>query len=126
MRTFLHIGCGPKRKDQTTRGFNIPEWRELRLDIDPDVKPDIVGSMMDMSSVEDGGVDAVFSSHNIGADVGFDPEYPASLDDQFRVRTKNSINLLSMDTVDWGISPTQWQRAQYPIRKCFLSLSFVI
>jgi cobyric acid synthase len=22
MKTFLHIGCGPKRKDKTTRGFN--------------------------------------------------------------------------------------------------------
>jgi hypothetical protein len=21
-QTFLHIGCGPKRKDKTTRGFN--------------------------------------------------------------------------------------------------------
>ncbi|MBF0243029.1 MAG: methyltransferase domain-containing protein [Desulfamplus sp.] len=65
MKTFLHIGCGPKHKDQTTRGFNTPEWHELRLDIDKSVSPDIVGTMTDMSAVADGSVDALFSSHNI-------------------------------------------------------------
>lgn len=65
MKTFLHVGCGAKRKDQTTAGFNTPEWQEIRLDIDPAVQPDLVGTMLDMSAVEDGTVDAVFSSHNI-------------------------------------------------------------
>ena len=45
MKTFLHVGCGPKRKDQTTRGFNTPEWHELRLDIDQSVTPYIVGTI---------------------------------------------------------------------------------
>ncbi|MGZ5051293.1 MAG: O-linked N-acetylglucosamine transferase family protein [Methylobacter sp.] len=65
MKTFLHVGCGRKCKDQTTLGFNVPEWNELRLDIDIDVKPDIVGTMLDMSAVSDASVDAVYSSHNI-------------------------------------------------------------
>ena len=65
MQTFLHVGCGPKRKDQTTRGFNSPDWNELRLDIDRSVQPDIIGTMTDMSAVPDASVDAVFSSHNI-------------------------------------------------------------
>ena len=65
MKTFLHVGCGPKRKDGTTAGFNTPEWQELRLDIDPSVAPDIVGTMTDMSAVPDASVDALFSSHNI-------------------------------------------------------------
>ncbi len=39
MKTFLHVGCGPKRKNQTTRGFNTPDWTELRLDIDAGVAP---------------------------------------------------------------------------------------
>jgi hypothetical protein len=34
MKTFLHAGCGAARKDRTTRGFNTPEWNELRLDPD--------------------------------------------------------------------------------------------
>lgn len=65
MPTFLHVGCGRKRKDRTTAAFATPEWRELRLDIDPAAQPDIVGSMLDMAAVADGSVDAVFSSHNI-------------------------------------------------------------
>ena len=65
MKKFLHVGCGPKHKDQTTRGFNSPDWNELRLDIDESVKPDVVGTMTDMSSVATGSVDALFSSHNI-------------------------------------------------------------
>ena len=65
MKSFLHVGCGPKRKDQTTRGFNSADWQELRLDIDQSVAPDIVGTMTDMSAVADASVDALFSSHNI-------------------------------------------------------------
>ena len=65
MKTFLHVGCGPKHKDRTTRGFNTNHWKELRFDIDESVQPDLVGTMTDMSSVASGSVDAVFSSHNI-------------------------------------------------------------
>ena len=65
MKTFLHVGCCPKRKDQTTRAFNVPEWSEQRLDIDASVAPDIIGTMTDMSGVAHTSVDAVFSSHNI-------------------------------------------------------------
>ena len=65
MKTFLHIGCGPKRKDKTTRGFNTPDWNELRFDIDASVAPDIIGTMTDMSGVTSSSVDAIFSSHNI-------------------------------------------------------------
>jgi len=35
------------------------------LDINPAVSPDIVGSMTDMSAVQSGSMDAIFSSHNI-------------------------------------------------------------
>jgi predicted SAM-dependent methyltransferase len=65
MPSLLHIGCGPKRKNQTTAGFNSPDWQEIRLDIDPSVSPDVIGTMTDMSAVASGSVDAIFSSHNI-------------------------------------------------------------
>jgi len=64
-RILLHVGCGPKRKDRTTAGFNTPEWEERRLDIDESVSPDIVGTMTDMSAVASASIDAIFSSHNI-------------------------------------------------------------
>lgn len=64
-KTFLHVGCGEKRKAATTPGFNRDEWTELTLDVDESVKPDLVGSMTSMAAVKDGSVDAIFSSHNI-------------------------------------------------------------
>ena len=51
-----------------------------------------------------------------GADVGFDPEFPATLDDMFRVRIKNSASLLSLEAADSGISPTRWQRDAFPLQ----------
>ena len=83
MKTFLHIGCGPKRKDQTTRGFNTDEWQELRFDIDESVKPDLVGTMTDMSTVADESVDAIFSSHNI--EHLYPHEVPLALKEFLRV-----------------------------------------
>ena len=71
MRTFLHVGCGPNRFAPESKlplrpaGFDVAEWNELRLDINPQVQPDFVGSMTDMSMVENESFDAVYSSHNI-------------------------------------------------------------
>ena len=62
---FLHVGCGPKRKDRTTKVFNSDNWKEVTFDIDPDCSPDIIGSMTDLSMIEDNAYDAVYSSHNI-------------------------------------------------------------
>jgi predicted SAM-dependent methyltransferase len=82
-QTFLHIGCGPKRKDKTTRGFNTAAWTELRFDIDESVNPDLVGTMTDMSAVADESVDAIFSSHNI--EHLYPHEVPLALKEFLRV-----------------------------------------
>lgn len=65
MKRLLHVGCGPKRKDRTTPGFNTEDWHEIRLDIDASVEPDVAGTMTDMAGVASGSVQAIFSSHNI-------------------------------------------------------------
>jgi predicted SAM-dependent methyltransferase len=83
MKNFLHVGCGPKRKDQTTSGFNSPEWQETRLDIDSRVQPDVIGSMTDMGSVVTHSMDAVFSSHNL--EHLYPHEVPAALAEFYRV-----------------------------------------
>ena len=83
MPKLLHIGCGPKRKDKTTRGFNTPDWMEIRLDIDPSVSPDVTGTMTDMSAVASESVDAIFSSHNI--EHLYPHEVPVALKEFLRV-----------------------------------------
>jgi len=52
--------------------------------------------------------------HTSGTDVNFDPEFPVSFDDIFRIKVKNTVNLLSMEVCDIGITPTRWQQSQYP------------
>ncbi|MBS7351119.1 MAG: glycosyltransferase family 4 protein [Comamonas sp.] len=52
--------------------------------------------------------------HGEGGDVGFDPEFPSTLDDQLRVRIKNSSQLHSLIACDQGISPMSWQQSRYP------------
>jgi SAM-dependent methyltransferase len=61
----LHVGCGPARADKLHAVFHSRAFREVRLDIDPAVKPDIVASMTDMSVVASGSMDALWSSHNV-------------------------------------------------------------
>lgn len=64
-KSLLHVGCGYYKPGKLPRTFAGPEWREIRFDIDPAVKPDIIGTVTDMSNVEAQSVDAVWSSHNI-------------------------------------------------------------
>lgn len=65
-RTVLHVGPGHRDSGaKLPAAFQTPEWRELRLDIDPVNKPDIIGSMLDMAEVENAYVDAIYSAHNI-------------------------------------------------------------
>jgi len=64
-RLVLHVGCGPRDHYVLHESFRGPAWHEVRLDIDPGVRPDIVASVSDMSPVPDASVDAVYSHHNI-------------------------------------------------------------
>lgn len=64
-KVVLHVGCGPYNPESLHPRFRGEEWREVRLDIDPGVKPDIVASIVDMSGVASASVDAVWSSHNL-------------------------------------------------------------
>jgi len=49
-----------------------------------------------------------------GGDVGFDPEFPAQLDDLFRLRIKNTHLLHDLAACDEALAPTHWQASQAP------------
>lgn len=93
MQKLLHVGCGPKRKNKTTQGFNTPEWTEIRFDIDRSVNPDIIGSMTDMGMLPDAAVDAVFSSHNI--EHLYPHEVPTALAEFARVLKPTGIAVIT-------------------------------
>ena len=48
-----------------------------------------------------------------GADLGFDPEFPATPEKVLRLRLMNAPLLMSLDASDFGIAPTRWQRRQF-------------
>ena len=56
-----------------------------------------------------------FYYHPLGADVGFDPEFPVKDEGEVcRLRLKNLNNLLHFEAADAGISPTHWQASTFP------------
>ena len=65
MKNLLHVGCGGHHI-LGQHGFNAADgWREIRLDINPAMHPDIIGTITDMRDILDDSIDAVFSSHNL-------------------------------------------------------------
>ena len=61
------------------------------------------------------GIYCEFYYHQHGADVGFDPEFPATDEGEVcRLRLKNLNNLLHFEIADAGISPTHWQASTFP------------
>ncbi|MBW4603349.1 MAG: glycosyltransferase [Calothrix sp. FI2-JRJ7] len=52
--------------------------------------------------------------HAHGTDADFDPNEPLSYDDEARIRIKNAPILQDLYSCDRGLSPTYWQRQQFP------------
>lgn len=90
---FLHVGCGQASQAETTPGFQGDDWHEIRLDIDPAAKPDLLASMLDMHMLADGTVDAIFSSHNI--EHLFSHEVAQALAEFLRVLKPNGFLVLT-------------------------------
>jgi len=64
-RRLLHVGCGPANKARLPVSFQAAHWQEIRLDIDPGVQPDIIGTITGMPAVASASMDALYSSHNL-------------------------------------------------------------
>ncbi|HIG65434.1 MAG TPA: glycosyltransferase [Methyloprofundus sp.] len=57
---------------------------------------------------------AEFFFHTHGADVGFDPAFPVSLDFLLQVKTFNAQLLLGLNECDALVTPTYWQKSLFP------------
>jgi len=92
-KVVLNVGCGyPGQRLHPS--FQGGEWRELRLDIDPAVSPDIVCSMIDMNPLASGSIDAIWSSHNL--EHLYRHEVPVALGEFLRVLRPGGMLLLTM------------------------------
>lgn len=97
-KTVLNVGSGPS-PSRLHQIFATANWAQLRLDANPDVKPDIVGSITDMSAtVAAGSVDAVWSSHNI--EHLHTHEVPGALREFYRVLSPTGFALITCPNLE--------------------------
>lgn len=90
----LHVGCGPASPEKLHACFREPCWREIRVDIDPAVAPDIVASVTDLSMIPTASVHAVWSSHNL--EHLFAHEVPRALAEFHRVLRPEGFALITL------------------------------
>lgn len=93
-RTVLHVGCGPPNPQKLHPTFRGEGWKEVRLDIDPDARPDIVSDIVDMAPVPTASVDAVWSSHNV--EHLYAHQVPTALGEFLRVLTPGGFALITL------------------------------
>ncbi len=93
-KTVLNVGCGYPLSHRLHPRFRGPAWRELRLDINPAVKPDILCSVTAMEPVPSESIDAIWSSHNL--EHLYRHEVPAALGEFFRVLRPGGLVFLTL------------------------------
>ncbi len=52
--------------------------------------------------------------HTDGADAGFDPEFPLTLNGAASIHSRNALHLLNLENCDAAITPTRWQHSLHP------------
>ena len=58
---LINAGCGASGAERTPKLFE--KWRQIRVDVDPAVQPDIVADITDLSALADNSADALWTSH---------------------------------------------------------------
>jgi hypothetical protein len=60
-KLLVNVGCGPSLVVTRTKLFQ--DWRQLRVDIEASVQPDVIADLTDLSPLQSGSADALWSSH---------------------------------------------------------------
>ncbi|MGI0486008.1 class I SAM-dependent methyltransferase [Pantanalinema rosaneae CENA516] len=94
VKQVLHVGCGVYHPLALPVALRPPEWQEVRLDIDPQVKPDIVSSITHMPMIRDASFEAVYSSHNL--EHLYAHEVPLALAEFYRVLKPGGLALITL------------------------------
>src|SRR5260221_12990665 len=64
-KRVLNAGSGPKGPDRLHPYFRNASWQDVRMDLDEAVRPDLIGSITDLSQLADASFDAIWCSHSL-------------------------------------------------------------
>lgn len=94
---ILHVGCG---------GNRLPDWlgehQEVRLDIDPRHKPDVLATMTSMGNI--GAFDVVYNSHSL--EHLYPHDVPVALAEFLRVLRPGGVAILLVPDLE-DVRPTE-------------------
>jgi GT2 family glycosyltransferase/SAM-dependent methyltransferase len=93
-KVFLNLGSGNGDPSGLPGMFQGGKWQQIRIDIDPDMSPDIVTSNTDLSMIPDGQIDAIWSSHSL-EHLEFH-DVPSALKEMQRVLKADGFALITL------------------------------
>ena len=122
-KRMLNAGSGPGPAGRIARMIAEEHWEEVRLDIDPEVKPDIVGSITELDhSFTSQSFDAVWSSHVLEHLYAHEV-FPALREfhrvlkpDGFALVMSPDIEAVARHILDHGIAAVAYDSPAGPIR----------
>jgi predicted SAM-dependent methyltransferase len=123
MKRLLNAGSGSGSAQRIARMVLDQAWQEVRFDIDPQVNPDVLGSVLDLSAAfEPRSFDAVWSSHVLEHLYAHEV-YPTLRQfhqvlksDGFALITSPDVESVAQFIVEHGIAAIAYHSAAGPIR----------
>jgi len=89
-KVMVNVGCGPSLVLTRTNFFH--DWRQVRVDIEESVQPDIIADLTDLSPIATGSVDALWSSHCV--EHLYQSQVPGALQEFHRILSDNGFAVI--------------------------------
>lgn len=115
MKNLLHVGCCTATIKDIKYITDPENWREYRLDIDPNVNPDYCCSMLDMWTVPADRFEMLHASHCL--EHVYSHEVIPALSQFLRVLKPGGVAVISV--------PDLVQVAKFIVEKDFLDVAYV-
>jgi SAM-dependent methyltransferase len=122
VKRVLNAGSGPPSARQPHPVFRKESWQEVRLDIDAQSKPDLIGSIVNMGElIPSASFDAIWSSHSL--EHLYAHEVPLALAefrrvlkrDGFALVTSPDLELVASLVLEHGLDHVAYTAAAGPI-----------